>query len=83
MVTIDEAARLQLASSSGVLSLALRGDEDTIESASNATVLVDTLLASEGPKGPAPVTAEGKVAVDGKVFLMIDGKLVPEETASR
>ncbi len=83
MVTIDEAAKLQLASSSGVLSLALRGDEDTIESEANTTVLVDSLLAVEGPKGPAPITSEGRVVVEGKVFLIINGKLVPEEMANR
>jgi pilus assembly protein CpaB len=83
MVTVDEAAKLQLASSSGVLSLALRGDEDTIESEANTTVLVDSLLAVEGPKGPAPITSEGRVVVDGKVFLIIGGKLVPEEVANR
>jgi pilus assembly protein CpaB len=83
MVTIDEAAKLQLASSSGVLSLALRGDEDTIESESNTTVLVDSLLAVEGPKGPAPITSEGRVVVEGKAFLIINGKLVPENTPSR
>jgi pilus assembly protein CpaB len=83
MVTIDEAAKLQLASSSGVLSLALRGDEDTIESEANTTVLVDSLLAVEGPKGPAPITSEGRVVVEGKVFLIINGKLVPEGVANR
>jgi len=83
MATIDEAAKLQLASSSGVLSLALRGDEDTIESAANTSVLIDSLLAVEGPKGPAPVTSEGRVTVEGKVFLIINGKLVPESEAAR
>lgn len=83
MVTIDEAAKLQLASSSGVLSLALRGDEDTIETEANTTVLVDSLLAVEGPKGPAPITSEGRVVVEGKAFLIINGKLVPEDVANR
>jgi Flp pilus assembly protein CpaB len=83
MVTIDEAAKLQLASSAGVLSLSLRGDDDTIESAANTSVLIDSLLAVEGPKGPAPVTSEGRVTVEGKVFLIVNGKLVPESEAAR
>ncbi len=83
MVSIDEAAKLQLASSSGVLSLVLRGDEDTIESEANTTVLIDSLLSVEGPKGPAPITSEGRVVVEGKVFLIMNGKLVPEDAANR
>jgi pilus assembly protein CpaB len=83
MVSVDEAAKLQLASSSGVLSLAMRGDEDTIESPANTTTLIDSLLATDGPKGPAPITSEGKVTVEGKVFLIINGKLVPEDVVNR
>lgn len=83
MVSVDEAAKLKLADSSGRLSLALRGDEDTIESVANSTVLLDSLVAADGPRAPAPIPSEGRVKVEGKVFLIVNGKLVPEESVTR
>jgi pilus assembly protein CpaB len=82
MVSVDEAAKLKLADSAGKLSLALRGDEDTIESVASSTVLLDSLVAADGPRAPAPIPSEGRVKVEGKVFLIVNGKLVPEESVT-
>jgi len=82
MVTVDEAAKIQLASSSGLLSLALRGDEDTIESPLNATTTIDSLLGNDTPSKPAVIPSEGRVKIDGREFVIINGKLVPEGKVS-
>jgi len=76
MVTIDEATKIQLASSAGVLSLVLRGDEDTIEAPSNSSISIDSLLGQDNVK-PAEIPAEGRIKIDGREFLIVRGKLVP------
>jgi pilus assembly protein CpaB len=78
MVTTEEAAKLQLASSSGALSLALRGDDDPVETSGVNTVTIDAVLGVLPAQTAAPVPSEGKVTVDGKKFLIINGKLVPD-----
>jgi Flp pilus assembly protein CpaB len=79
MVTVEEAAKIQLASSTGILSLTLRGDEDTIESINNASISIDSILAGEqGPSKPAEIPSEGKIKIDGREFLIVRGKLVPQ-----
>ena len=83
MVTGDDAAKIQLAAKSGTLSLALRGDEDTVESPQNTTLTIDSVLGIESKKGPQQVQTEGKVTVGGKEYLIVEGKLLsPEEVAS-
>jgi Flp pilus assembly protein CpaB len=83
MVTGDDAAKIQLAAKSGTLSLALRGDEDTVESPQNSTIIIDSVLGI-GPKSPTQeVQSEGKVIVGGKEYLIVGGKLLsPEEVAA-
>ncbi len=78
MVTTEEAAKLQLASSSGILSLALRGDDDPVESADSRTVLLDSILGVGPVQTPQAIPSEGTVKVDGKNFIIVNGKLVPQ-----
>lgn len=79
MVTVDEATKIQLASSSGVMSLALRGDEDTVETADNQTVTLETVFGLATPQAHAGPPREGRITFGGRNYLIIGGKLVPEE----
>jgi Flp pilus assembly protein CpaB len=79
LVTVDEATKIQLASSSGVMSLALRGDEDTVESADNQTVTLEAVFGLATPQANAGPPREGRITFGGRNYLIIGGKLVPEE----
>jgi pilus assembly protein CpaB len=80
MVTVDEATKIQLASSAGVMSLALRGDEDTVESADNQTVTLDSVFGVATPQAFTGPPREGRITFGGRNYLIIGGKLVPEES---
>ncbi len=80
MVSVDEAAKIQLASSSGVLSLALRGDEDPVESPDNVTVTIDSVAGVVPSQTPFAVPSEGKVTIDGRHYQIVNGRLVPDAT---
>jgi hypothetical protein len=82
MVTVDEASKIQLASTSGQMSLALRGDEDTVESLESHTITLDSVLGVNGTPVPAGPPREGRLRLGDRAFLIIDGKLVPEEEAA-
>ena len=79
MATVDEATKIQLASSSGVMSLALRGDEDTVESADNQTVTLEAVFGLATPQPNAGPPREGRITFGGRNYLIIAGKLVPED----
>ena len=84
MVSGADAAKIQLASNAGSLSLALRGDEDTVESPQNTTVGIESIVGIAAKSGPKELQSEGRVKVGGKEFLIIGGKLVsPEEAAAQ
>lgn len=80
MVTVDEATKIQLASSAGVMSLALRGDEDTVESADSQTVTLDAVFGLATPQAVSGPPREGRITFGGRNYLIIGGKLVPEES---
>jgi hypothetical protein len=81
MVTVEEASKIQLASSSGVMSLSLRGDEDTVESSESTTVTIDNVFGLTAPKGTPIAGKEGTLKVGSRTFEVIAGKLVPQEEA--
>lgn len=83
MVTVDEATKIQLASSSGVMSLALRGDEDTVESADNQTVTLEAVFGLATPQANVGPPREGRIKFGGRNYLIIGGKLVPEEQVAQ
>lgn len=84
MVSGPDAAKIQLASNAGTLSLALRGDEDTVESPQNTTVGIDSIVGIAPKSGPKELQSEGRVKVGGKEFLIIGGRLVsPEDAAAQ
>jgi pilus assembly protein CpaB len=79
MVTVDEATKIQLAASSGVMSLALRGDEDTVESADSQTVTLDGVLGIGTPRPASGPPQEGRITFGGRNYVIVGGKLVPEQ----
>lgn len=79
MVTGADAAKLQLAAKAGTLSLALRGDEDTVESPQNTTVGIESVLGIATKSGTKEPQTEGRVKVGGKEFVIVEGKLVSAE----
>lgn len=80
MVTVEDATKIQLAASSGVMSLSLRGDEDTVESADNKTVTLDTVFGLLKPQSAVGPPREGRITFGGRNYVIINGKLVPEES---
>jgi pilus assembly protein CpaB len=80
MVTVADATKIQLAASAGVMSLALRGDEDTVESAENQTVTLDAVLGVGASPTQAGPPREGRITYGGRNYLIVGGKLVPEES---
>jgi pilus assembly protein CpaB len=82
MVTVDEATKIQLASTAGVMSLALRGDEDTVESADNQTVTLDAVFGVATPQAFSGPPREGRITFGGRNYLIVGGKLVAEESVT-
>lgn len=80
LVTAEEAARISLASSSGQLSLSLRGDEDEANYPQATTINIDSILGGEIAGTPSAVLSEGTIKIDGKEFEIVNGKLVPLES---
>jgi pilus assembly protein CpaB len=80
MVTVEEATKIQLASTAGVMSLALRGDEDTVESADSQTVTLDAVFGLATPQAVSGPPREGRITFGGRNYLIIGGKLVPEDS---
>lgn len=79
MVSGDDAAKIQLAAKSGTLSLALRGDEDTVESPQNTTIGIESILGVGNKKPTQEVQTEGKVTVAGKEYYIVAGKMLSAE----
>jgi pilus assembly protein CpaB len=82
MVTVDEATKIQLAASSGVMSLSLRGDEDTVEAPDNQTVTLDSVFGLATPQAHSGPPREGRITFGGRNYMIVGGKLVPEESVS-
>jgi Flp pilus assembly protein CpaB len=82
MVTVDEATKIQLAASSGVMSLSLRGDEDTVESPDNQTVTLDSVFGLATPRAQAGPSREGRITFSGRNYVIVGGKLIPEDSVA-
>jgi pilus assembly protein CpaB len=82
LVTADDAAKIQLAQTTGSLSLSLRGDNEAPKGDAARSITIDELLngpggkPAAGPKGPI-VTIRGPNGPEK--FRYEDGKLVPAE----
>lgn len=88
LVTANDANKIQLATTTGSLSLSLRGDNDPGKGVSGNSITVDDLL-NRQKESEAPVSpAEGVVRMkgpDGKIseFTLRSGKLVPAKEAGQ
>jgi Flp pilus assembly protein CpaB len=81
LVTAQDASKIQLASTTGSLSLSLRGDEDTTGSSGGGTVTVDDLYGGNTRQGSRRSNREGTVSIGGKRFFVENGRLIPAEDA--
>jgi len=77
LVTVDDAQKIQLASTAGQLSLSLRGEGDSGKGTASRTITIDDLLSGR-PLDKAPQDRiEGTLTVGGERFTVVKGKLVP------
>lgn len=77
LVTSQDAQKVQLASTTGKLSLSLRGDTDEVSDGNAKPITVRDLIGkSGGDRGPA-FDAQGSVTIGGEKWFMVDGKLQP------
>lgn len=77
LVTAKDAAKIELATQTGKLSLQLRGDADPGRGSDVGTVTIDDLYGG-GTQNRRRQNADGVVEIDGKKWLLVNGKLVPE-----
>jgi len=82
LVTAEDASKIQLASTTGALSLSLRGDTDPGRGVSGSSITVEDLLG--GPKNSGEPRSANAVTVrvrgaDGKMqeLVLENGKLIP------
>lgn len=76
LVTDQDAAKIQLASTTGTLSLSLRGDTDPGKAVTTEEVNINTLLNSGG--APTDERLEGMVTIGGQKYKILPGgKMVP------
>ncbi|MGA1191777.1 MAG: Flp pilus assembly protein CpaB [Bdellovibrionota bacterium] len=80
LVTAEDAKKIQLATSSGSLSLSLRGDNDTRGSDGRGDVTIQDLLGQ--PVVKEPVKNDGAVIVDGKKYYLVNGRLVAADSVN-
>jgi len=78
LVTAQDAAKIQLAASTGTLSLLLRGDTDSSTSTLTSPITVEDLLGRERKTEFANSKASGVVKIGEEEFYLIDGELVPK-----
>lgn len=80
LVTAEDAKKIQLATSSGSLSLSLRGDNDPQGSDGRGEVTIPDLLGQ--PVVKEPVKNDGAVIVDGKKYYLVNGRLVAADSVN-
>lgn len=88
LVTAPDANKIQLATTTGSLSLSLRGDNDPGKGVNVNPITVDDLLGNSAPVGVQAAPCEGMVRMrgkDGKLeeFCMQGGKMVPAQDTGR
>lgn len=76
LVTAKDAKKIQLASTTGKLSLSLRGDDDMGGSSGGGSITVNDLL-PKANNSKNDTGVDGTVTIGGEKWLLIDGKMVP------
>lgn len=78
LVSAKDAQKIQLASTTGSLSLSLRGDAESGKAVSGGTITVSDLFGGSRSRGPVLSRNKGTVTVDGKKWIVnADGSLTP------
>lgn len=77
LVTADDAAKIQLATTTGSLSLSLRGDDDAGKGSSGRSITVDDLLGGAQQVSAPQERREGTVRIGGEEFYLENGQLIP------
>ncbi|MCS6962275.1 MAG: Flp pilus assembly protein CpaB [Deltaproteobacteria bacterium] len=80
LVTSQDAAKIQLASTTGTLSLLLRGDNDLSSTGVKSAITVDDLLGRPQIKENKIERGEGLVKIGNEEYYLVDGQLVPKES---
>ncbi|MCB0338493.1 MAG: Flp pilus assembly protein CpaB [Bdellovibrionales bacterium] len=78
LVTAKDAQKIQLAKTSGTLSLTLRGDDDRGKASDIGTLSIDDLLEGNRTEEIAP-NSEGSVIIGGVEYDVVRGKMVPRK----
>lgn len=79
LVSTSDAAKIQLASTTGSLSLQLRGDEDSgKDHGLSGSITIEDLLGGIKKSSGIDGNVEGTVTLGGEKFLLVDGQLVPK-----
>ncbi|MCI5065444.1 Flp pilus assembly protein CpaB [bacterium] len=81
LVTAADSKKIQLASTTGKLSLSLRGDEDTGRSQGGTGITIKDLL--PGNKRKTQENVDGVVTIGGVRWLLVEGKLVPADSRKK
>lgn len=76
LVTVRDAQKIQLATTTGKLNLSLRGDADTGAGTSAGSITLDDLIGGTRER-KVQENVEGTVTVGGEKWLLVDGKLKP------
>ncbi len=78
LVTSQDAAKIQLAATTGTLSLLLRGDSDLSSSGIKTALTIDDLLGRQTSNPDSKIKrGDGIVKIGDQAFYLIDGELVP------
>ncbi len=78
LVTSQDAAKIQLAATTGTLSLLLRGDSDVSSSGIKTALTIDDLLGRQTSNPDSKIKrGDGIVKIGDQAFYLIDGELVP------
>ncbi len=78
LVTADDAAKIQLATTTGSLSLSLRGDDDAGKGSSGRSITVDDLLGGAQQVTEPTERRDGTVRIGGEEFFLEGGQLIPK-----
>ncbi|MEZ4754008.1 MAG: Flp pilus assembly protein CpaB [Bdellovibrionota bacterium] len=75
LVSAKDAAKIQLAATTGSMSLSLRGDSDAVGAVSVGSITVDDLLG--GTTEEIEEDYDGKVTIEGQEWYLRKGELIP------
>ncbi|MDZ4784512.1 MAG: Flp pilus assembly protein CpaB [bacterium] len=77
LVTAQDAKKIQLAKTSGTLSLTLRGDNDLGKSEMGGTITFDDLLGTTEKTVDEDPNIQGTIKIGGVEYKLVNGKMIP------